>query len=229
MDDDDRWLPEKLAKQVARFQQDPALGFLYSKTLVEQGGQIVGARPSQLPLNTFGELFRINFIPYLTVMVRKCHMDDVGGFDTTLPISLDYELWLRLAQRCSFDWIPEPLAVYRLHAANISKNRVAYYHDHFRLFQAIPVNPHLGVTAAAKRKRVAEERVALGRHYRQQGVPAQAVGQYLQGLLAYPLAGLRFWDPETERFRFSAPYRALKPYVELASCAALSIMKGTSS
>lgn len=54
-----------------------------------------------------------NYIVTSTTMVRRSVLDRVGLFRTTLPISEDWDLWLRIAQVSSVGYVPRPIAAYR--------------------------------------------------------------------------------------------------------------------
>jgi GT2 family glycosyltransferase len=45
---------------------------------------------------------------------------ETGPFDTTLHYAMDYDLWLRIAKKHRFYFIPRTLAVYRMHGASKS-------------------------------------------------------------------------------------------------------------
>ena len=46
-------------------------------------------------------------------MLRKSVLDEVGGFDETMPVCEDYDLWLRIAARYPFKFLKEKLIVKR--------------------------------------------------------------------------------------------------------------------
>ncbi len=70
---------------------------------------------------TLPRLFKGNFIPTLTVMVRKLCIDAVGPFDESdeLRGGEDYEMWLRVARRYRLAHLPLILAKYREHDQNL--------------------------------------------------------------------------------------------------------------
>jgi len=45
---------------------------------------------------------------------------EVGNFDETLHLAMDYDFWLRISQKYQFHYIPYCLSVYRFHAASKS-------------------------------------------------------------------------------------------------------------
>ena len=114
LDDDDLWLPEKLEKQLAFASQHPECGFLYGRAdVVDEEGQTVASTPSGSPKTTLEGLVQENTIPILTVLVRKSLIQAVGGFDESLDVAEDYDLWLRLTRETSFGFQNEQLGTYR--------------------------------------------------------------------------------------------------------------------
>jgi len=72
----------------------------------------------------FEKLFIRNFLPFVTIVVKKELLELVNGFNSDLHIITDYDLYLKLARLTKFDFVPEPLAKYRVHSGNESKKVV---------------------------------------------------------------------------------------------------------
>ena len=53
-------------------------------------------------------------------MVRKECFDRIGFFDENLPAGQDYDMWIRLAKHYQFDYVREPLVLYRVHDKRIT-------------------------------------------------------------------------------------------------------------
>ncbi len=126
LDSDDLWLPEKLEIQVKFMDDNPEVGLVFSDFVVfyeDDTGCLIEMRKVHLQGKelTFQSLFHRNFIPTLTVLVRKSCIDDVGLFDESreLIVGEDYEMWLRIAMRYRLAHVPEVLAKYRHHDNNI--------------------------------------------------------------------------------------------------------------
>ncbi|MBI2798837.1 MAG: glycosyltransferase [Gammaproteobacteria bacterium] len=130
LDQDDVWMPHKLERQVRYLAEHPevALVHSYQGYIDQTGKEITNPKDWIAPLSgdCFAELFRRNRIAVLTVLVRKCSLEQVGALNENLSGADDYELWLRLARRFQFGFIPETLASYRIHASNVS-------HDLFKM------------------------------------------------------------------------------------------------
>lgn len=124
LDDDDSWEPEKLARQVAVLDADPAVGLVYTgfSILGEDGSVHV---PELAPWQTapgplLDRLLRECFIHPSTVLVRRALLDRVGGLDERRSPCEDYDLWLRLAPLTSGACLAEPLTRIRLGSTNNS-------------------------------------------------------------------------------------------------------------
>jgi glycosyltransferase involved in cell wall biosynthesis len=111
LDSDDEWMPTKLARQLDLFaRSDERLGLVYSGTeRTHRDGDVQIYIPSR-HANLAHELLTVNVVGETSVgMVRRSVLDATGGFDETLPSSQDLDLWLRICQQFSADFIPEPL------------------------------------------------------------------------------------------------------------------------
>jgi len=112
LDDDDEWLPEKLEKQVKLLENGYDL--VYSDYLEKYpDGKIVRKGTKILCGEAYDELKRWNFIPTSSVVVRKEVIGEVGGFDKSLMIGEDYDMWLRISKRYKICGVEEPLFIYR--------------------------------------------------------------------------------------------------------------------
>lgn len=136
LDQDDLWLPEKTAKQLAVFDRSPDdLGLVFSavQTRVMDSGDpdVMPAVQPPVHLNEMERrdalraLYRANFIETASVLVRRRCFDELGLLDETITSgSDDYEFWLRLAARYAIHRSVDVTSVRRLHSANVSANRV---------------------------------------------------------------------------------------------------------
>ncbi|MCZ2341438.1 MAG: glycosyltransferase [Bacteroidales bacterium] len=124
LDADDAWLPTKLERQLAVFADRPEVGVCFTKrTLMNDRGEpIFGNDPPSPPRGRVLEaMFLRNFVCFSSVMVRRQVFDHVGGFDPEWDLSIDYDLWLRVARFHEFEYVDEPLVRYRTGHGNLSK------------------------------------------------------------------------------------------------------------
>lgn len=71
-------------------------------------------------------LYQINYIPHPASAYKKKTFLKVGGYDQTLKVSSDYELWLKFAAaNARFGSLKKELSILRLHSTNIS---IKYIH-----------------------------------------------------------------------------------------------------
>jgi glycosyltransferase involved in cell wall biosynthesis len=129
LDQDDVWKPEKIAKQVAVLDDDTRsdIGFAYTDITVET---IEGRKPireSHIPPDAnelskpemLAALFRLNFIPMASVLVRKECFSAVGLLNEAIRSGVDdYDFFVRVVPRYRVYCIHEKLLVRREHADN---------------------------------------------------------------------------------------------------------------
>lgn len=127
LDCDDLWLPIKLEKQVELLDSNKKLGLVYSDSyIIDEKVNLIKktffefVRPYRG--DVFNELFLNNFIPLLTAIIRKDVLNKVGLFNSKYTIAEEYDLWLRIAEYYPIDFIEKPMAKYRIHRGNISRN-----------------------------------------------------------------------------------------------------------
>jgi glycosyltransferase involved in cell wall biosynthesis len=106
LDDDDEWLPGKLARQIASMPAGAAAiacGFD-----LWDGMRLVAGVLPPAGLND-GALLAHPCIWPSTVVARRAAVEAVGGFDESLARVEDWDLWLRLADRGELAAVPEVL------------------------------------------------------------------------------------------------------------------------
>jgi hypothetical protein len=64
-------------------------------------------------------------IQFVAIVVRRTTYEDLGGFRSSLPHCLDWDMWKRIALTKAVYYDPEPMACYRLHMAADSSRLVA--------------------------------------------------------------------------------------------------------
>ncbi|MBI2058248.1 MAG: glycosyltransferase [Nitrospirae bacterium] len=123
IDADDRWLPEKLDRQMEVFGQNPDLGLVYSDSYCYREGRRISRCFDVAPPHrghVFPDLLVRNFIPGLTPVIPRSVFDAIGLFDERFRTAGDYEYWIRVSRHYPVDFVGAPLAEYRLHADNLS-------------------------------------------------------------------------------------------------------------
>ncbi len=127
LDCDDIWLPEKLKSQIDLLDNKPEVMLVFSNNyIVDQNGNTVkNSFDNQKPErgDAFIELLLSrNFIPLLTVIIRKKVLNETVLFNSNYKSAEEYDLFLKIANLHPIDYIDLPLAKYRLHENNFSRN-----------------------------------------------------------------------------------------------------------
>lgn len=124
LDADDTWLPEKIEKQIARFDQDDQIGLVHCgmREFDSESGETVR-------LHLAGEegwvandllLFEKPVIIGCggSILVSREAFEAVGGFDINLKVGEDWDFCYRLARKFKVGFVREILADYRHHGNN---------------------------------------------------------------------------------------------------------------
>ncbi len=113
LDSDDRWLPEKLARQTAFFEANPDAKICQTEEIWVRNG--VRVNPKKKHTKPSGDIFEQSLFLCLVspsaVMLRRELFEEVGLFDENLPACEDYDLWLRIACQYSIHLIDTPLII----------------------------------------------------------------------------------------------------------------------
>jgi glycosyltransferase involved in cell wall biosynthesis len=127
LDSDDLWLPEKLGRFVLALRADSHHPIYHGPMIAVDlaGREIPGRTKPREGGRITQRLFESCIVDVPTVACFKRILDTAGGFDESLPVCEDYDLWLRLSIEHEFGYIPEPLALRRLHDRRLSKSRMA--------------------------------------------------------------------------------------------------------
>ena len=117
LDDDDLRLPGSLEKQLRRIMQDDRIALCYGQALIGDArrqlptGEIY---PSECPEgDIFWQLLEDNFIPMPSVLARKSSLLHANGFNTSLNLIEDWDMWLRLSEQHLVAAVAEPVAIHR--------------------------------------------------------------------------------------------------------------------
>ena len=123
LDADDAFLPEKVEKQTDFLRANPEIGLVYSDLYL--GDAQLGARQLRrtgTPPLSFPDLFVLrNWFQPIVPMLTAALVRRVGFFDESLAAAEDWDYWIRCAAETQFGYLPEPVAVYRRHPTQMSR------------------------------------------------------------------------------------------------------------
>jgi glycosyltransferase involved in cell wall biosynthesis len=124
---DDFYEPDKVERQhraLASCDDSVAVVFSNMRVVREDGVAVGSWFPDGRPPadgRIFDRLVEGNFIPAPTAMSRRAAVVGVGGYDEDLFYE-DYDMWLRLADRHEFRFVPGELVNYRWSASSVSRD-----------------------------------------------------------------------------------------------------------
>ena len=147
LDADDLWEPTKLEKQVRCFENEPAVGLVYTwAALIDSLGKPTGRIfASNVEGNVWKQIVVDDMISNgSSPMIRRSCFETVGVFDPNTSNSADRDMWTRIAARYPFKVIKEPLTLYRIHSNSMSRKRQEAIQDLRRVieknFQSAPLD-----------------------------------------------------------------------------------------
>lgn len=123
LDADDLWTLDKLETQLPLFVR-PEIGVVYSDfERIDVNGT---------PLETFrgpvhvgritNQLLIENFVTGMASIVRRECFEQVGLFEETIPMGIDYDLWLRISTKFEFAYHDRITYKYRFWGGQMSRN-----------------------------------------------------------------------------------------------------------
>lgn len=159
LDDDDEWLPEKIERQVAVFNQYPDVGMVYTGVeLVKVDYDITYHSIPAISGHIFKELLIENRIGATITVAIRTEIARELLFDEAFPAREEYDLWLRIARTHEIWGIKKPLA------RNYSRNTLARissdvqnYEKAIQLLNEKYKRDVLALTPAEQQKRLAAQ------------------------------------------------------------------------
>ncbi len=125
LDHDDEWLPEKLERQIELFRNSDRknLGFVGCNVLDVDNNKIIRSYKISKTRNTLKRLLKECFIhSSSSVIIKRSVIKEIGLFDENFKVSDDWDMWIRLAKKYSFDFIDKPLVKHYIHGKNITRS-----------------------------------------------------------------------------------------------------------
>jgi glycosyltransferase involved in cell wall biosynthesis len=128
LDADDMWLPQKIEKEIAKFQEDDQFGLVFcgmrefdtvtNETIHLHLNGEEGWIAKELLLLEKPAVIGIGS----TGLISRETLENVGSFDTDLKHSEDWDFSYRVAKKYKIGFVREVLVNYRNHGNNMHKN-----------------------------------------------------------------------------------------------------------
>jgi GT2 family glycosyltransferase len=169
LDSDDLWLPGYAERATAMLRAAANPGFAYTDAFAFDcaTGRVrrttAMAAPGDPPPERdafLAALLRRNFV-FAATTVPAAVLEKLGGYEETLPASEDYHLWLRILM-AGFDplWMGGPLAMYRLHDGQASRQILRMKGTWARAYETLDTED---MPSASTRELLLERRAAARR------------------------------------------------------------------
>jgi glycosyltransferase involved in cell wall biosynthesis len=124
LDSDDWSLPTRLERQAEVLDARPEVAVVgHRMDEVDEEGRTLQPRVTFAAGDVNGSLMRFNPISNSCAMLRRAEVLELGGFDPDYRVAVDYDLWLRVADRHVVHTLDEVLGVRRMHAGSVSIGR----------------------------------------------------------------------------------------------------------
>ena len=194
LDADDEWLPTKLEKQAAAISANPEAPLVFcASEEFSSDGQSLGDTFRGWPVTVGSEawkaLLACNFVMTTTVVARRAVLLQLGGFDETLKVAEDQDMWIRLALTGPPVYVPESLAHVHVQPGSLSSWNLADQHAH-----TLPmIKRHLDSLRSTLSR--SDARVIMGARLNKIGVTACAQGNLAQGLAMIVRSALLGYQP----------------------------------
>lgn len=147
LDSDDAWFPEKLEKQLKVFSSSDIknLGVVYCGYIqINDAGELhPTARALDIDLTFRGDVYeRLLTENKVTssasgVLIKRKYINEVGAFDEGLRIGEDWEMWIRLAKVCGYDFVDEHLVKIRKHEGNHQAKKLYVFEHEMKLYSKL--------------------------------------------------------------------------------------------
>jgi glycosyltransferase involved in cell wall biosynthesis len=217
IDQDDRWRPEKLERQVTRLQGKPPVEAVHTDVvrigpdgmLLPGAADAENARRARIPYAALEpealreELFLTNTIRLASAAILREPFEAVGGFDTTLFGGEDWEFWVRFSRSYSIAHLAQPLVERRIHSGNTSavhrrERSIGLLNALAKIEQSQPLpDPLVDERRAGLLRRATISELGVGHHARAREYARSLLGLRPTGLEAYYLLVLSYLGPAT--------------------------------
>jgi len=122
-DADDISLPHRFLEQLSYLERRPEIALLGTSVYhIDEQGKVLGR--VIVPIKPGNKLLKENQFNHGSTIFNKNVVVRLGGYNSILRYSQDYELWLRIAKHHEVGNLPQPLYKLRFHGETISFKNV---------------------------------------------------------------------------------------------------------
>lgn len=187
LNSDDLYLPGAVGKALAYLSAHPEADAVYGDVISIDGeGKMINVM--RFDQYTLEDLMSFRVISQPGVFFRRSAWEKAEGLDLSYHYMLDHHLWLRMASRGKFAYLPEPLAAARFHAE--AKNRAHpedFGKEAYRLADWLLSDPLTAERARPIEKKIRGGAAWLDAHYLSEGgEPWKSLKFYAKSFSLFP-------------------------------------------
>jgi glycosyltransferase involved in cell wall biosynthesis len=157
LDADDAFAPDKLALQADVIDRNPGVKIVYGGARLLSGGKEIGQLDAFPAQELWPALrYRSPILPSTVLLEREAFLR-VGGFDTTLPVAEDWDLWLKLHEAYSsgaFFGLQRVVSDYLVTDGSLSSNPMRLFETKLGLLDRRLLRDTSGLNRAIWRRRI---------------------------------------------------------------------------
>lgn len=123
LDNDDEWLPDKLEKQITKFNalsDNFAIVYSGAYNVLNKTEEIVSEVTPYLRGKIYTIFLKGCIFDPTTAMIRKSCFEKSGLFDESLSSCHDWDMWIRIAKHYEIDFVPDILMKHYVHKDQVS-------------------------------------------------------------------------------------------------------------
>lgn len=117
-DIDDWYKPEKIEKSLIAMSENPHAGLIYSDYSVYNEANDTLTREYKEPFD-YNRLVQECIVSNNSIYTKNV-LDKIGLYDESIRGPEDYDMWLRMAEKCMIYHVPEDLYTYRVSGENLT-------------------------------------------------------------------------------------------------------------
>lgn len=140
LDSDDLWLPRKLERQLAMLGGSDGTRAVQTGVMRVDGDlRPLYRRPCRTSKSALLDTVMFRNLPAFpsTIVMERGLFDKIGGFDESLVILEDWDVAIKVARYGKMVSIEEPLALYRVHQTNRSRDVRSHVEPGFRVLDRL--------------------------------------------------------------------------------------------
>ena len=157
LDADDAFRPDKLARQKEIVDRHPSVKLVYAGARLMKGGEAIGTLRAFPSDKLWPALrYRSPILPS-TVLLQRAAFLDAGGFDVTLPVAEDWDLWVRLVEAHSssaFFGLDEIVTDYQVSEGSLSSDPIRLFETKLGLIERRLLSGTSSLERAIWRRRI---------------------------------------------------------------------------